>query len=102
MKTLLKIAALILLGVIAIKLAFGLLALVIGLIIPLAVLGLVGLIVWKLIGGKTLWQKLTSKTQLNPTVPTPPAWQMDMDEDLNSYQTSNEYLEHKKTTSLKY
>ncbi|MBI4854124.1 MAG: hypothetical protein HY819_20195 [Acidobacteria bacterium] len=100
MKKLLKIAALILLGVIAIKLAFGLLALAIGLVIPLAVLCLVGLIVWKLIGGQNIWQKLTNKPQTKPYVAVPPAWESD--NDLTSYENLDKYIERKQNTSIKH
>lgn len=99
MKTLLKIAALILLGVIAIKLAFGLLAVTLGLIIPLAILFFIGLIIWKIIGGKEIWQKITGKQQ-KTFVPTSPNWQTD--DDLNNYKFPSQEIERKKPNSLKY
>jgi hypothetical protein len=99
MKTLLKIAALILLGIIAIKLAFGLLAFTLGLIIPLAILFFVGFIVWKIIGGKEIWQKLTGSQQ-KTFVHTQSNWQMD--EDLIDYKFPSQEIERKKPNSLKY
>ena len=95
MKKFLKIAGLILLGIIAIKLAVGLIALTIGLIIPLAILAIIGLVIWKLVDGDKILQKFTKKPS---TIATPPLWQMDMDDDFTSYQQP----EIKKNTKLKY
>ncbi len=100
MKTLLKVAAILILGIIAIKLAFGLLAVAISVAIPLLLLYLIGLFVWKIIDGKKLWDNFFgAKKSSSINEPFLPNWQ---DDDFNQQLNQYDYSKNKNSTYIKY
>ncbi len=82
MKTLLKIAVVLILGIIAIKLLFGLLVLAVSLSIPLILLSLIGFVIWKIVGGTNATNKTFTTNQ--PLY----SWQNDIFNPVNQYTAS--------------
>ncbi len=100
MKTILKVAAIFILGIIAIKLAFGLLAVAISVAIPLLLLYLIGLFVWKIIGDKNLWDNFFgAKKSANINEHVLPNWQND---DFNQQLNQYDYSKNKNPNYMKY